>query len=251
MQQQKDESVWKEDQSDATTEYSDEQQNDVLSTDNTASNQKLQKVGNAMLAWDKIINVMLAVVICVFVAVLLLKVFFLGHITVSGDSMNPNLTDGNVVWVNKTAQPQRGDIVVFYLNDVNKFQAEFAFGQNAQKGGFAEKYIKRVVALEGDKLWVEKVQDDYVLVIQTPNGVLRENYYTVFGENATFFDMHNNKCDVPTLGNLGNLRDTTESNPYVVAQGCFYAMGDNRHNSTDSRKIGNIPLSRLYGVVMQ
>ncbi|MGN1066856.1 MAG: signal peptidase I [Candidatus Fimimonas sp.] len=200
--------------------------------------------------WDKAVSVLLAVAIVVLVVVCVLKLFFFGRITVSGDSMNPNFSSGQGVWVSKRAQVQRGDVVVFYLNDVNKLKAEFAFGKDVQKGGFAEKYIKRVVALAGDKLWVEQVQDDYVLVIETPNGILREDYYTVFGKEATFLDANNQTSNVPTLGNLGNLRGATQSNPYVVSQGCFFALGDNRHNSSDSRVIGDVPFDRLYGVVV-
>lgn len=200
--------------------------------------------------WDKIVTILLVVAVVALVVTLCLKAFVVGRIVVSGDSMLPNYQNQQVVWVSKTAKVQRGDVVVFYTHDVNKLQAEF-FG-NGGRGQSAEKYIKRVVALAGDKLWVEQQGNDFVLVIQTPDGLLlRENYYTVYGRQAAFLASDGTTCDIPTLGTTGNLGATSASNPYVVAENCFFALGDNRHNSTDSRKLGDIPLSRLYGVVMQ
>ncbi len=198
--------------------------------------------------WDKILTVALVVAICVLAVVLLLKIFVFGNISIVGNSMLPNLESGQKVWVNKRISPNRGDVVVFYLNDVSGLWAELG---SSQKGGSAEKYIKRVVALEGDKLWIEKSGNDYVLVVETTDGqILHEDYYTVNGKPAQFFDSDKNLCDIPLLGTLGNLANTSASAPFVVPQGCFYAMGDNRYDSNDSRAIGAVPFSRLFGVMV-
>lgn len=198
--------------------------------------------------WDKVLTVALVVAICILTVVLLLKIFVFASISVVGDSMLPNFESGQRVWLNKRVAPKRGDVVVFFLHDVSGLWAELGGGSG--KGGSAEKYIKRIVALEGDKLWVEKSGNDYILAVQTPDGqILREDYYTVNGKPAQFFDAHQNLCDIPLLGTLGNLANTSENSPFVVPQGCFYAMGDNRHNSNDSRAIGAVPYSRLFGVL--
>lgn len=106
--------------------------------------------------------------------------------------------------------PKRGDVVVFYRNDVNpSFQAEFAIGNDDRY----EKLIKRVVALEGDKLWVETRGNDLILKIQTTDGVITENYYTVKGEKASFYDANGNITDIPYLGFAGNLKGTTRKIP--------------------------------------
>lgn len=196
---------------------------------------------------DKILTRALVSMIVLLVLVVSLRIFVVNGIVVSGESMMPNFTDGTVVWVNKCATPKRGDVVVFYRNDVNKFQAEFAIGNDDDR---YEKLIKRVVALEGDKLWVETRGNDLILKIQTTDGVITENYYTVKGEKASFYDANGNITDIPYLGFAGNLKGTTQENPFVVSENCFYAMGDNRHNSNDSRLLGQFPLSRLYGVVI-
>lgn len=245
------------------TDVFEDDENDVLNDcENTPSNDEntpaneestfckdvVSKCDTKRRTWDKILTVALVVAICVLAVVLLLKIFVFGDISVVGDSMLPNFESGQKVWVNKRVTPKRGDVVVFYLNDVNGLWAELGVG--SQKGGSAEKYIKRVVALEGDQLWVEKSGNDYVLVVKTPDGqILHEDYYTVDGKPAKFFDSDKNLCDVPLLGTLGNLANTSENAPFVVPQGCFYAMGDNRHNSNDSRAIGAVPFSHLFGVM--
>lgn len=211
-------------------------------TENAGSQKKKRS------AWDRVFTAALAVAVCVLSVVLLLKLFVAGRVSVVGDSMTPNFVSGQTVWVNKRAVPERGDVVVFYLNDVNGIWAEFG---NSGKGGPSEKYIKRVVALEGDRLWTEKSGSDRVLIVETSDGrILREDYYAVNGEAARFYDSAGNLCDIPYLGSLGNLADATQSSPYIVPQGCFYAMGDNRYDSHDSRAIGAVPYSRLYGVVI-
>ena len=44
------------------------------------------------------------------------------------------------------------------------------------------------------------------------------------------------------------LKDVKEG-PYVVRETLYFLLGDNRHYSEDSRYIGLIPLSKMYGVV--
>lgn len=200
---------------------------------------------------DKIITMCLVVEVCLLVAALLLKLFVVCPVKIEETSMTPNFANGQTVWVNKLASPKRGDVVVFYVNgDVNVWQE---LTESSQKGGKAQKYIKRIVALEGDSLWVEESDGDYILVIKTSDGqILRENYYTVGGSTAHFFDKNGNLTDVPTLGSdkLGNLEGTDEQHPYIVAEGCFYALGDNRHHSNDCRALGSMPLSRIFGIVI-
>ena len=212
-------------------------------------------------AWDVFLWLMiLALTIAVFV-----RAFIVSKVTVSGESMtsayyntessehyNPKLTyhDGDTVTVHKLAKPNRGDVVVFYKQAVSsKFLALFARGDSVNEGGQYYKLIKRVVALGGDKLWVEHIEDNkYRLVIQTPDGeILHENYYQKNGETLAIdcFTLY----DRGTSG-LGCLKDTTQDNPLVIEEGKFFAIGDNRVNSDDSRgTLGQVPLSQLFGVV--
>ena len=201
---------------------------------------------------DKALTIILAVLILCLVFGLVMRVYIGCRIGVSGESMLPNLVDGQIVWVNKTILPNRGDVVVVYRNDVdNRFLAEFSVNESGIDGKY-EKLIKRVIALPGDKIWLENYNDGKVLVIKTVDGeILREDYYTVNGEPAQFYDPQGELGTVAYLGTLGNLAHTDENNPFVVPEGKFYFMGDNRFNSNDSRVLGVFPLSRLYGVVVQ
>jgi len=79
-------------------------------------------------------------------------------------------------------------------------------------------YIKRVVALEGETV---EVRDDVVYVNGKP---LEESYKKV--ENP----------------------DTAHDyDPYTIPPGHVFVMGDNRHNSQDSREWGPLPKENIIG----
>lgn len=216
---------------------------------------------------SKILTILLFVALVAFVGALLLRWFWISNIGVAGISMMPNYKgddgDRDTVWVNKAVDVKRGDVVVFYVNEVNKFLGEFASGRDVQSGGKYEKYIKRVVALSGDKIWWERVPDDEnrcVLVIKTPDGrELRENQgdnvYYRHGKQAQFYVTNGGETSsvpyflVPAMGNNLYGHDS-EEHALVIEDGRMFVMGDNRYASHDSRAIGAVPLSHVYGVVI-
>ena len=196
------------------------------------------------------INIVLWVAIAVLLVAVILRLFVFSSVEVDGASMFPTYKDEEVVTVNKTALPKRGDVAVFYLNEVeNKFLAQFAKREECGKGQPYEKLIKRVVALEGDKIWLERVSDNvYKVVVSPADGQrLYEVYYVRKGEKLSEETYYLN---VNLGANLGNLKDCTETNPFVVSKGCFFAMGDNRTVSQDSRAFGEFKLSQMFGVVL-
>lgn len=201
-----------------------------------------------------VINVALWVAIVVLLVMVILRLFVFSTVEVDGASMNPTYEDKEIVTVNKAILPNRGDVIVFYKNEVeNKFLAQFAKREECLPGQPYEKLIKRVVALENDKIWVQRVTNDgddviYEVVIDTDDGHrLFEDYYVKKGEvlNRERYYIHSNKGS-----DLGNLTDCTEENPFVVSEGCFFAMGDNRINSNDSRVFGEFKLTQIFGVVL-
>lgn len=202
-----------------------------------------------------IINVALWVAIAVLLVAVILRLFVFSTVQVKGASMNPTYSDGDIVTVNKVTKLSRGDVVVFYKNEVsNKFTAQFARPEECDEGQPYEKLIKRVVAVEGDKIWLQRVADDgfdvmYEVVIETADGGrLSENYYVKKGKvlDIETYYLHTHKGG----SGLGNLKDCTQENPFVVSEGCFFAMGDNRTNSNDSREFGEFKTSQLFGVVL-
>ena len=213
--------------------------------------------------WD----ILLWVLIAVLAVAVIVRTFVISNVSVSGESMtspyyntaetehyNPKLTyhDGDTVTVNKLKSPARGDVVVFYKKAVkSKFLGAFARGEDVKEGGEYYKLIKRVVALEGDKLWLEPIEGNkYRLVVKTADGdLLHEDYYKKNGKTLSA------DCFVLSAkdnGGLGCLANCTEQNPLVIEAGHFFALGDNRSNSADSRgNLGPVPLSQLFGVVVR
>lgn len=242
------------------------EQPDVRQTESDGAADKEQPLASgSRKKWSKALDIALWALIALLIVAVVLRIFVFGKIVVSGKSMtaayysdeslpsyNAALTffDGDSVNINKVRQPVRGDVAVFFKHDIDsKFKAMFARGDDAASGGKYEKLIKRVVALGGDKLWLEPQGNGlYRLAIFTAEGVtLHEDYYVKHGQklSADAFLLSDS-----TASGLGCLRNATQANPYVVAEGCFFAMGDNRADSADSRgSLGDVPLSRMYGVV--
>lgn len=201
------------------------------------------------------VNVVLWVAIIALAVMVVLRLFVFNSVRVDGESMTPTYASDEIVVVNKVTTPKRGDVVVFYLNDVDsKLKAMFASEEQCGAGQPYEKLIKRVVATEGDKIWVRRVDNGssrevcYEVVVDTADGNrLTENYYVRQGETLPYDRYYIYERAATGLGVLANC---TESNPYVVSKGCFFAMGDHRENSVDSRTHGEFPLTRLFGVVL-
>lgn len=202
---------------------------------------------------DTALNIAIWVAIAVLIVLVVLRVFVFTNIRVVGESMSDTYKAGDVVTVNKTAGVKRGAVAVFYTKDVdNKFAAMFASPEDSAEGGKYEKYIKRIVAVAGDKLWVESTGQDgmYRVVIQTPNGdLLHEDYYKR-GKTEVSERLICNDATVAVTGLGELLSGTSKDNPLVISEGHFFAMGDNRYNSHDSRFFGEVPVARLFGIVL-
>ena len=152
------------------------------------------------------------------------------------DLVPPSLGDagGRVLF----DEPERGDVVVFKLPSDN-----------------ATDYIKRIIGLPGDR-------------IQVTNGVLIINGVAVKRERVGDF------VETDAYGNIRRVARFMETLPngrryeildadsrgsydntdvYVVPEGHYFAMGDNRDNSLDSRVaanhggVGFIPAENLVG----
>ena len=201
---------------------------------------------------NRVIDVFLWVLIAALAIAVLFRAFVFTQITVSGKSMMPTLNDKDVVGVSKVKQPTRGNIVVFYKDDgVNKFFDIFGAGKSGDDSEHT-KYIKRVVAIAGDKLWVERLDgmdNLYQVVLETPNGdVLYEESYDGLSKEDLYVKGTLPSGSGSDLGILS--QHIGKENALEIPENCFFAMGDNRSNSHDSRVFGAVPLSRLYGVVV-
>jgi signal peptidase I len=137
---------------------------------------------------------------------LLLRVFVLEAFRIPTDFMAPTLLPGDHIFVNKlNKSPKRGDVVIFsFPNDATK------------------DYIKRVVAIEGDKV---EIRDGVVYL----NGKdeLADKKYRVSWEGAT--------------------EEARRMMPVTVPEGHIFVLGDNRAKGQDSRTWGFLPAKQVEG----
>jgi signal peptidase I len=190
----------------------------------------------------------------VVLIVLVVRSFVGEPFRIPSGSMMPTLLVGDFILVNKfayglrlpvthtkvleTGSPERGDVVVFRVPIDNKTD-----------------YIKRVVAVPGDtvayrnkRLYING-QPQPVEVIgryqgigagigQTGNLHARENL--TGAEHEILID--------ETRGDFPSLRcSVLLHGPVTVPEGNYFAVGDNRDNSNDSRCWGFVPEENLVG----
>ena len=161
-------------------------------------------------------------------------------------SMRPTILEGDVVFVDRIAydlklpltdialahlgDPRRGDIVTFH----------------SPQGG--TRLIKRIVALPGD---VVEVRDEKLLINGQAASYTAPTYAVEkVGPGVEVEAVR----DVETFaGNSHQVQFLSLANlphafgPVRVPAGQYFAMGDNRDNSEDSRYIGFIPRELLIG----
>ena len=178
----------------------------------------------------------------VLLIVFLLRGFIVEPFRIPSGSMLPSLYIGDFILVNKFAygiklpvlnkkivdinNPERGDVVVFrYPRDPNL------------------DYIKRVVGLPGDHIaYYNKV----LYVNSKP--VVRDFAGQYKGPGQTYAneyieDLEGDKHSILLLP----ARPNNLQGEYIVPEGTYFVMGDNRDNSNDSRVWGPVPESNLVG----
>jgi signal peptidase I len=137
-------------------------------------------------------------------ASVLIITFLYQPVRVEGTSMLPRLEDSDRLFINKfvyhLSAIERGDVVVFH------------YPRDPEKS-----YIKRVIGLPGDRLWIAQGQ------VWLNGKPLRESY-------------------VPE-----EYRDTRSLADMVVPPDTYFMMGDHRSISSDSREFGPVERSLIYG----
>ncbi|MGB5601679.1 MAG: signal peptidase I [Gammaproteobacteria bacterium] len=178
----------------------------------------------------------------VLAIVFILRGFIVEPFRIPSGSMLPSLYIGDFILVNKfaygirlpvwnkkiieTGKPERGDVVVFrYPRDPSL------------------DYIKRIVGLPGDHvayynkvLYVngKPIKRDFVGQYEGPGQSHANNYVE---------DLQGAKHSIL----LQPGRPSSLEGEYIVPEGMFFVMGDNRDNSNDSRVWGPVPERNLVG----
>ena len=145
-------------------------------------------------------------------------------------SMEPTLLIGDFLLVNKLAytQPKSGfEKLILPQRDIRRGDViVFKYPKELDKD-----FVKRVVALEGEKIEIknkqvyindEPITEDYK-VHNDEHVITRNEYY---------------RYDELIRDNFG---------PQIVPPGHIFAMGDNRDNSSDSRFWGFLPANYIKG----
>lgn len=178
----------------------------------------------------------------VLLIVFLLRGFIVEPFRIPSGSMLPSLYIGDFILVNKFAygiripvlnkkifefsEPERGDVVVFrYPRDPNL------------------DYIKRIIGLPGDHI-------AYYNKVLYVNGkpVARDFLGQYKGPGQTFANEYTEKLEgAEHLILLLPARPNNLQGEYIVPEDTYFAMGDNRDNSNDSRVWGPVPEENLVG----
>ena len=174
----------------------------------------------------------------VLVFVLVIRSFIFEPFRIPSGSMKPTLVVGDFIFVKKfsyglrlpvtetkiieTSEPERGDVVVFRLPSDPKIN-----------------YIKRVVGLPGDEVSYERhrLTINGKSVDLSPNGEIFENA-------PVYLEDLDGRVHEILIHDPGHSK---QDGMYVVPEGEYLMMGDNRDRSKDSRYIGTIPEKYLVG----
>ncbi|MCT8998931.1 signal peptidase I [Chelativorans intermedius] len=196
-----------------------------------------------------------SVIVQALLLALVIRTFFFQPFSIPSGSMRPTLLEGDYLFVTKWAygysrysfplspplfsgriwagQPERGDVVVF------KFPPNPSLD-----------YIKRVVGLPGDRIQMRDgvlhingapVRRELIGQIDDPDITEMSRPVDVYRETLP------NGVSYETLDLSSNsVGDNTRE--FVVPEGHYFMMGDNRDNSTDSRfTVGFVPEENLVG----
>ncbi len=137
-------------------------------------------------------------------ASVLIITFLYQPVRVEGTSMLPRLEDRDRLFINKFVYHvyaiERGDVVVFH------------YPRDPEKS-----YIKRVIAVPGDRLWIDHGQV-WLNGMPLHEGYVPEKY-----------------------------RDSRSMAELIVPPDFYFMMGDHRSISSDSREFGPVERSLIYG----
>lgn len=195
-----------------------------------------------------------SIIVQALLLALVIRTFIFQPFSIPSGSMRPTLLEGDYLFVTKWAygyshfslpfspdlfsgrifgsDPKRGDVVVF------KYPPDTSLD-----------YIKRVVGLPGDRIQMragvlyingEAVKREKVGQIDNPDITEVSRPVDVYRETLP------NGVSYDTLDITPNSQadDTRE---FLVPEGNFFMMGDNRDNSADSRFWGFVPAENLVG----
>jgi len=181
----------------------------------------------------------------VILVVLLLRSFLVEPFRIPSGSMMPTLLDGDFILVNKFSyglrlpilgtelleidEPARGDVVVFRY-----------------PGDTSIDFIKRVIGLPGDRVAYYR---DRLTINGEP---VSQRLLGTYSASGVAMSMSGASLRLETIDGveheiLEDPRRFAREGVYIIPEGEYFVMGDNRDNSNDSRFWGTVPEENLVG----
>ena len=149
---------------------------------------------------------------------------------------------GDHIFVDKVSwnfrKPKRGEIMVFNTKGITKLEEGFV--KDRKGNTVSTHYIKRMCGMPGDKLSINPpkllVNDNEVMTPDTIRRIIEKrpshlNYPDYSGYQLA----------------PGSEYFSSQTDSVQLKEGEYFAMGDNTHNSKDSRYWGPVPEKNLVG----
>ena len=152
---------------------------------------------------------------------------------IEGAAMEPTFESGDLldVYLYRNERPQRGDIVVF----------------NAPTSP-DRLFIKRIIGVPGDEIVIDEANDEVSI-----NGVVLDEPYiqgtTGCGTACVYQSPSTDAAKLPSHDPRARIPSQEAESAACQATGCYFVMGDNRQNSSDSRQGWLVPAENISGWV--
>ncbi|MFZ1774176.1 MAG: signal peptidase I [Rhizobiaceae bacterium] len=186
---------------------------------------------------------------------LVIRSVFFQPFSIPSGSMRPTLLEGDYLFVTKWAYGYSRHSLPF---SPNLFSGRI-WGSDPERGDVAVfkfppnptvDYIKRIVGLPGDRIRMESgvlIINDVPVPRQLTGQINNPDITEVEGPVDVYRETLPNGVSYDTLDiSQNSLGDNTRE--FIVPPGHFFAMGDNRDNSSDSRfTVGFVPAENLVG----
>jgi signal peptidase I len=162
-------------------------------------------------------KIIILAIIIIFVSIFLIRNIFFQSFVVGGDSMVPTFNSDKQLLINKFSKNfSHGDIVVYEADTSVKVLG-------AYDGPIRQIYIKRIIALPGEKI---EIKNGQVLI----NGEVVDESYI---QGKTMIN-----------------DDETINYSLTLGNDQYFVMGDNREQSMDSRISGPVEKQDIIGKIL-
>lgn len=162
----------------------------------------------------------------VILIALIVRTYVFNIRKIEGDSMSPNLKEGDFVFVSMLSKEfTPGDVVIFN----SPFSKDIVLIKRIIAGPHTKIFIDDYKVIANDKLLESEVLKKSINLLETMEGQPSKTYYTQWKLNSLY-------CRYSEIIN-------SKADEYIM-------FGDNRCSSSDSRVFGAVPANSIIGKVV-